>query len=172
MIIGYRLGIIKWLGLVRPLVTQSQVETVESRTIWKDTEDHPVAAAGGRTSVWIGALPAICAVHCLAMPIFASTLPFFAATHQWEAWLVALSGLLVTVTLVTSWQLHGRWSVWALASLGFAVWIAALAGWLGALPESLMSPLGGLLVALSLFWNGHLRHQAVCGVCACPVHPA
>ena len=172
MIIGYRLGIIKWLGPVRPLVAQSQVRNVESRTIWKDAEDQPVAAAGGRTSGWIGGLPAICAVHCLAMPILASTLPFFAATHAWEAWLVALSGLLALVTLGSSWQLHGRGSVWALALLGFAVWIAALAGWLGALPESVMSPLGGLLVALSLFWNGHLRHQAVCGACACPVHPA
>ena len=60
---------------------------------------------------------------------------------------------------------------WVFASL-FAVWGAALAGWLGTLPESLMSPFGGLLVASSLFWNGHLRHQAVCGSCACPVHPA
>ena len=34
------------------------------------------------------------------------------------------------------------------------------------------SGLGGLLVAVSLFWNGHLRHKAVCGACACPVHPA
>ncbi len=56
--------------------------------------------------------------------------------------------------------------------MGFSVWIAALAGWLGTLPEALMSPLGGLLVAISLFWNGHLRHRAVCGSCACPVHPA
>ena len=145
---------------------------MESRTIWKGVAEASAASAEGRGSVWFGALPAICAVHCLAMPILASTLPFFAATHAWESWLVALSALLVALTLGTSWTLHGRWSVWALASLGFAVWIAALAGWLGTLPESLMSPLGGLLVALSLFWNGHLRHQAVCGACACPVHPS
>ena len=145
---------------------------MESRTIWKGVAEASAASAEGRGSAWFGALPAVCAVHCLAMPILASTLPFFAATHAWEAWLVALSALLVALTLGTSWRLHGRWSVWALASLGFVVWIAALAGWLGTLPESLMSPLGGLLVALSLFWNGHLRHQAVCGACACPVHPS
>ncbi len=149
-----------------------RVGNVESGTIWKDADGPSTATAEGRASGWFGAVPAICAVHCLAMPILASTLPFFAATHAWEAWLVALSALLAAVTLAASWRLHGRRVVWVLASLGFAVWIAALAGWLGALPASLMSPLGGLLVAISLFWNGHLRHQAVCGSCACPVHPA
>ena len=172
MIIGYRLGIIKTLASDGPWVTCMQVDNVESGTIWKDVDGASTAPSGGRASGWFGALPAICAVHCLAMPILASTLPFFAATHAWEAWLVAFSGLLAAVTLGTSWRAHGRWSVWTLASLGFAVWIAALAGWFGTLPESLMSPLGGLLVALSLFWNGHLRHQAVCGSCACPVHPS
>ena len=149
-----------------------QARSVESGTIWKDANGPPTAAAEGGTSGWSGAVPAICAVHCLAMPILASTLPFFAATHAWEVWLVALSAVLGAVTLAASWRLHGRRAVWAVAALGFAVWIAALAGWLGPLPESLMSPLGGLLVAISLFWNGHLRHQAVCGSCACPVHPA
>jgi hypothetical protein len=106
------------------------------------------------------------------MPIAASTIPFFAATHAWEAWLLGLSAVLATATLASSWRTHGRWAVWVIASLGFAVWIAALAGWSGTLPESVVSPVGGLLVAGSLFWNGHLRHKAVCGSCACPVHPA
>jgi hypothetical protein len=145
---------------------------VESGTIRKDVHQSPADSLDGRASAWSGVLPAICAVHCLGMPILASTLPFFAATHAWEGWLVALSGLLATVALLTSWRLHGRWMVWAVAALGFLIWIAALAGWLGPLPESLMSPLGGLLVAISLFWNGQLRHQAVCGTCPCPVHPA
>ena len=30
---------------------------------------------------------------------------------------------------------------------------------------------GGFVVAGSLFWNGRLRHKAVCASCACPVHP-
>ncbi len=143
-----------------PLV---QARNVESGTIWKDLVESPAVSAEHRASSWSGILPAICVVHCLGMPILVSTLPFFAATHTWEGWLLALSGLLATVTLASSWRLHGRRMVWAVAALGFVVWIAALAGWLGTLPESLMSPLGGLLVAISLFWNGHLRHQAVCG---------
>ncbi len=145
---------------------------MEAGPIWKDVAEPPAASAEGGASGWFGVLPAVCAVHCLAMPILASTLPFLAATHAWEAWLVALSALLAGVTLAASWRLHGRWAVWAVASVGFAVWIAALAGWLGPLPESLMSPLGGLLVAVSLFWSGHLRHKAVCGACTCPVHPS
>ena len=170
MIIGYRLAIIKCPGVSGFLLMQAR--NVESGTIWKDVVERPADSAERRAPGWSGVLPAICAVHCLVMPILASTLPFFAATHSWEVWLLALSGLLATGTLASSWRLHGRRVVWAVASLGFAVWIAALAGWLGTLPESLMSPLGGLLVAISLFWNGHLRHQAVCGSCACPVHPA
>jgi hypothetical protein len=145
---------------------------MEAETIWKDGGDPPAASGQGLASSWSGVLPAICAVHCLAMPILASTLPFFAATHAWEAWLLGVSVLLAAGTLASSWRLHGRRAVWGVASLGFAVWVAALAGWLGPLPESLMSPLGGSLVAISLFWNGHLRHQSVCGSCACPVHPA
>jgi hypothetical protein len=58
------------------------------------------------------------------------------------------------------------------AGLGFAIWVGALAGWLGPLPEGLMSPVGGALVAIALFWNGHLRHQSVCGSCPCPAHLA
>ena len=155
-----------------PWVPPIQASQVEAGTIWKGGVESSAGSADDRVSGWSGVLPAICAVHCLLMPILASTLPFFAATHSWEVWLLAISALLAALTLAASWRLHGRWAVWALAGLGFTVWIAALAGWLGTLPEALMSPLGGLLVAISLFWNGHLRHRAVCGSCACPVHPA
>ena len=144
---------------------------MEAGTIWKNDGGPPAASAEGPVSVWSGVLPAVCAVHCLAMPILASTLPFFAASHAWEAWLLGVSAVLAAATLASSWRLHGRSAVWVVASLGFAVWVAALAGWMGPLPESLTSPLGGSLVAISLFWNGHLRHQVVCASCACPVHP-
>ncbi len=144
---------------------------METGTIRKSDRDPLAASTEGPVTGWSGVLPAICAVHCLAMPILASTLPFFAATHVWEVWLLGVSALLATVALASSWPLHGRSAVWVVASLGFAVWVAALAGWTGPLPESFMSPLGGSLVAISLFWNGHLRHQVVCGSCACPVHP-
>ena len=144
---------------------------MEAGPIWKDAMEPPAASAEGRASSWFGVLPAVCAVHCLAMPILASTLPCFAATHSWEAGLLAFSALLAVITLAASWWLHGRWGFWFTASLGLAVGVAALVGWLSPLPESLESRLGGLLVAGSLFWSGHLRHKAVCGTCACPVHP-
>ncbi len=144
---------------------------MEAGALGKARVEPPAASGERRVAGWSGILPAVCAVHCLAMPILASTLPFFAATHSWEVWLLATSALLAGVTLADAWRVHRRRAVWAVAALGFSVWIAALAGWLGPLPESLMSPLGGSLVAAALFWSGHLRHRAVCDSCACPVHP-
>ena len=151
---------------------QPGTKDVEAGTLWKKDGDSQAASAKGSVSGWSGVLPAVCAVHCLAMPILASTLPFFAATHGWEAWLLGVSAMLATATLLSSWRLHGRSAVWVVAGTGFALWSAAHAGWMAPLPESLMSPLGGGLVAIALFWNGHLRHQAVCGSCPCPVHLA
>ena len=41
---------------------------------------------------------------------------------------------------------------------------------LAPLPEAVTSLLGGLLIAIALFRNGRLRHQAECGPCSCPAH--
>ena len=123
------------------------------------------------TDGWVGAVPAVCAVHCVLTPLFASTLPFFAHTTVVETWLLALSVLMASASLVVSWRSHGRWVVWGLAAFGFLVWGSAVAGWVGPLSERVVAPVGGLMVAVSLFWNGRLRHRAVCDSCACPVHP-
>ena len=138
---------------------------------WKDVSGEGARAGVGPGGTWIGALPTICAVHCVAAPVLVSTLPFFAATHALEGWLLAASAVLAIATLATSWRLHGRGAVWLVVTAGFVVWGASVAGWLEPLPEAAMSPLGGLFVAGALFWNGRLRHQAACGPCACPVHP-
>ncbi len=143
---------------------------MDSGSAWKDvTGDGTLASARSRAG-WISVLPTICAVHCLVTPVLASTLPFFATTHALEGWLLAVSAVLAVASLATSWRLHGRWAVWLVAGAGFVVWSSSVAGWLGPLPEAAMSPLGGLLVAGALFWNGRLRHQAACGPCLCPVH--
>jgi len=137
---------------------------------WRDVADQEPLTGSGANAGWVGVLPTICAVHCLVTPVLASTLPFFAATHALEGWLLAASAALAVASLATSWRRHGRSAVWWLAGAGFAVWGLSVAGGLEPLPEAATSPLGGLLVAGALFWNGRLRHRAACGPCACPAH--
>lgn len=116
-------------------------------------------------------MPVICAFHCVATPLLASTLSLLTLTHAFEQWLLAASAVLAVFSVASTWRVHGRGSVWVLLVLGFMVWEASVAGWLGPLPEAAMSPVGGLIVAATLVWNGRLRHGAVCGECTCPAHP-
>ncbi len=143
---------------------------MDSGSTWKQVTGQAALPSARPSRAWIGALPTICAVHCLVAPVLVSALPFFAAAHAFEGWLLGASALLAGASLMTSWRLHGRSTVLVLAVVGFGVWTLAVAGLLGPLPEALMSPIGGMLVAGSLFWNGRLRHQAACGPCACPAH--
>ena len=143
---------------------------MNSGSTWKDVTSEGALTSARPQAGWIGALPTICAVHCLVTPVLVSALPFFAATHALEGWFLAASAVLAVASLTTSWRLHGRSAVWVIAAVGFVVWSASVAGWLEPLPEAVMSPVGGMLVAGSLFWNGRLRHRAACGPCACPVH--
>ena len=143
---------------------------MNSGSTWKDVTGGGERAGADPKAAWIGALPTICTIHCVVAPVLVSTLPFFAATHALEGWLLAASAVLALASLATSWRLHGNGAVWLMAAAGFAVWSTAVAGWLEPLPEAAMSPLGGLLVAGALFWNGRLRHQTACGPCACPAH--
>ena len=150
-----------------------EAEILESAIASKEVAPAAVAVPVGSesTSGWVGAVPTVCAVHCLVTPLFASTLPFFAHATVVEIWLVALSALIALASLAVSWRSHGRWGVWGLAAFGFLIWGAAVSGSVEFLPEAVLAPVGGAVVAGSLFWNGRLRHKAVCGSCACPVHP-
>ncbi len=148
-----------------------EAEMVEPGTALKVVADGSALVDSKSTRGWVGAVPAVCVVHCLVTPLFASTLPFVAHTTVVETWLLALSMVMAFASLVVSWRSHGQWVVWALAACGFLVWGMAVAGSVELLPETVAAPFGGFLVAGSLFWNGRLRHKAVCAACACPVHP-
>jgi len=118
---------------------------------------------------WAAVLPAACALHCTLAPLLASLLPLLHADHRWE-WAFWGFGLVVGfLFLRLSWPAHRRWSVPALAAAGAAIWGAALLGWVG--PEAVAAPLGGLMMAGALWWNGRLRHAAVCADCSCRMHP-
>ncbi len=142
---------------------------MNSETSWRGVSGRQ-ALVDARPSAWIAAVPTICAVHCVVTPVLVSTLPFFAATHALEAWLLGASALVVAASLRASWRLHGRPMVGAVAAAGLGVWSLSAAGWLAPLPEAATSPLGGLLVGVALVWNGRLRHQGACGQCSCPAH--
>ncbi|MEM1271992.1 MAG: MerC domain-containing protein, partial [Bacteroidota bacterium] len=82
-----------------------------------------------RPSFWdrvgIG-VSALCAVHCLAVPLVAVTLPFWfvEASHEWVHVVLAL--VLVPVTLIAMRHAHGRRSVLALLGAGMALVVSAL----------------------------------------------
>ena len=82
---------------------------------------------------------------------------------------LAISAVLALWSLMVTVSTHGQRWIWAPVVAGFAIWASAIAGWTEPAPEFLMAPLGGLVVAAGLFWNGQLRHRAVCAsACACP----
>lgn len=128
------------------------------------------ALISARPSTWIATLSTVCAVHCVAAPMLVSTLPVFTAMHAFEGWLVGASALVATGSLSASWRLHRCPLAWGGAAAGVTIWSLSVAGWLAPLPESATSLLGGLLIAIALFRNGRLRHQAECGPCPCPAH--
>ena len=163
-------GLLPLRGVLCTVIVE-EAERVVPGTASNEVADGSALVDTKSTRAWVGAVPAVCAVHCLVTPLLASTLPFFAHTTVVETWLLALSVMMAFASLAVSWRSHGRWVVWGLAAFGFLVWGTAVAGSLELLPEAVVAPVGGSLVAVSLFWNGRLRHKAVCASCACPVHP-
>jgi len=121
-----------------------------------------------RSLDWASVLPAACALHCTLTPLLASVLPFVSADHRWEWLFWGVAVIVGWISLRISWPAHGRIGVLLLAAVGAGLWGAAIVGWVG--PEALMAPLGGLLQAAALWWNGRLRHAAACDDCGCRMH--
>ncbi len=121
-------------------------------------------------SDWAAVLPAACAVHCTLTPFAASLLPVAAISVRAEAVLLGVAVLLASASLGLTWRSHGRIAVLLLASLGAALWGLSLLGFFAPLPDALTHPIGGLVLAGALLWNGRLRHEASCGQCGCTMH--
>ena len=119
---------------------------------------------------WATVLPATCAIHCTVTPLLATTLPLLALSHKLEWLILASAVVLAGVSLRITWPAHRRVGVLVLAGAGLAIWTLAIFGWLAPLPEPVMSPFGGLMLAGALFWNGRLRHEAACTDCGCGMH--
>lgn len=127
-------------------------------------------ATDARRLDWATILPAACAIHCTITPLLATALPLLALGHKWEWVFLAFAVVLAGVSLRITWPTHRRMGVLVLAGVGLITWATALVGWLAPLPEPVMSPVGGLMLAGALFWNGRLRHQVACDDCGCGMH--
>lgn len=122
-----------------------------------------------RSRVW-ALLPTACAIHCILTPVFVAALPMLRFGETIEPMLMVFSVFIGAWEASNGHRVHKRWTVGALVMLGGIIWAGSIAGRFEEMfPEAFTSAAGGILVALALFWNGHLRHQVECkDDCACP----
>ena len=104
------------------------------------------------------ALSALCILHCLALPLVASVLPVLSvvADAQWLHWLFAGLAIVISASVPLRDVLARKAGFLAPAGLGIAFLIAGLfADQLGA-DETILTVIGGLLVAFA-----HVRRIVV-----------
>lgn len=104
------------------------------------------------------ALSALCIVHCLALPILASALPFLSvvADAQWVHWLFAGLAIIISASVAVRDVTARKLDFLVPAGLGIVFLMAGLmADQLGA-DETALTVVGGLLVAFA-----HLRRIVV-----------
>lgn len=118
-----------------------------------------------RTGDVLRLCPALCAIHCLALPLVVGFAPWLGSAGA-EAGLAVASLLISAALLAGDVRIHGH--VWLAAPL--VVCAALWAGSLTVAPEAvepLLTVVGGLGSAATLFASARLR-AAAAGSCACP----
>ncbi len=108
-------------------------------------------------------LSLVCAIHCLAMPLIITLLPFigstFLANHTTELWVLGSSWTLAGLLLLKDFRKHSK--VLPLFLLGMSIvskMIEVLV--LGESSEKFMAPLGGILIAIAYYFNW--KYNAAC----------
>ncbi len=134
-----------------------------------------------RLDVTGSALSTLCAIHCLAMPLVAATLPLWGlsllGSRGWEQF---TSSVMVALAAFCLWQgcrRHGRW--WLLAVLGLGATVvlgtqfsgtdsncrdaccAVRTDW----KEAVFMFAGGLAIATAHVLNLHYRRKCHCRFC-------
>lgn len=127
------------------------------------------ATLGGRSSL-LALLPLACVVHCMATPMLVAFVPALGVPPAIEWILLAGSVAVAMHALRRGARFYRNRPVGALAGLGATVWALSLLGVLEPLPETVTSPVGGVILAAALFWNGRLSHRHTCRDCGCPMH--
>lgn len=108
-------------------------------------------------------LSVACAIHCLAMPVLITLLPFiggsFLADHETEFYVLGSSWLLAGILLYNDYRKHK--TILPLSLLAGSVATKLLEVFvLGEASEVYMAPIGGLLIAVAYYFNW--KHKAAC----------
>jgi hypothetical protein len=119
---------------------------------------------------WAALAPLLCTAHCLAAPVAAAVLPAVIVGSGAELLLMGATALIAVVVLARGSAAHGRRGVWIPAIVGIVLWGIGALEPVAASGEAVLGVLGGLLLAGGLFWNGRLRHDAICRGCGCGTH--
>ncbi|MFN8357920.1 MAG: MerC domain-containing protein [Spirosomataceae bacterium] len=111
-------------------------------------------------------LSVACAIHCLAMPVLITLLPFvgssFLADHETELYVLGGSWLLAGVLLFLDFRKHHQRLPLILlaASIGIKLLEVLV---LGEAYELIASPLSGLGIAVAYYFNWRYNKACACG---------
>ena len=114
-----------------------------------------------------------CAIHCLASPILVALLPSIVATQfEGETFHILMVAVVLPVSayaLTMGCRQHQRYGLLVLGGFGVMLLVAALVvgeALLGGQGETILTLLGGAMIALGHFWNFRLCRQHA--NCPCP----
>jgi hypothetical protein len=113
---------------------------------------------------WSAAAPLLCAVHCLAAPLFVVFAPVLAGNHAVEAVLMGASAVVALLVVALGSRVHREPFVWLPVLAGLAIWVIALLS-PGELQERALTTVGAVLLASGLYWDARLRHRKTCTSC-------
>lgn len=134
-----------------------------------------------RLDVTGSALSTLCAIHCMAMPLVAATLPLWGlsllGSRGWEQF---TSSTMVSLAAFCLWQgcrRHGRWWLLAVLGLGATVVLGTQFFWADSgcrdaccavrtdWKEAAFMFAGGLAIATAHVLNLHYRRKCHCRFC-------
>lgn len=110
-------------------------------------------------------LSLICAIHCIATPLFITLLPYIGgqlfSNHEWEIWFISGSLILAGVILYIDYLKHHN-TLPLLLLLGSLLVKLIEIIWLGHSFEFVTGTLGALLIAIAYYMNWKYKSACDC----------